>query len=87
MPTPLEFYAASGERSNPDGQLTVKKRIAAIFEQVKKRHSRIFDRNDEIKLKPRSLAYIISEITWFSILIRLSFRTIEVGGLCICKGE
>lgn len=65
---PLEFYASSGERSNPDGQLTVKKRISAIFEQVKKKHSRIFERNDEIKLKPRSLAYIISELQKYSLL-------------------
>lgn len=65
---PLEFYASSGERSNPDGQLTVKKRISAIFEQVKKKHSRIFDRNDEIKLKPRSLAYIVSELQKYSLL-------------------
>ncbi len=65
---PLEFYASSGERSNPDGQLTVKKRITAIFEQVKKKHSRIFDRNEEIKLKPRSLAYIVSELQKYSLL-------------------
>lgn len=65
---PLEFYAASGERSNPDGQLTVKKRIAAIFKRVKKKHSRIFDKNDEIKLKPRSLAYIVSELQKYSLL-------------------
>lgn len=65
---PLEFYASSGERSSPDGQLTVKKRIASIFDQVKKKHSRIFDRNDEIKLKPRSLAYIVSELQKYSLL-------------------
>ena len=28
IPKPLEFYATSEERSNPDGQLTVKKRIS-----------------------------------------------------------
>jgi len=65
---PLEFYASSGERSNPDGQLTVKKRITAIFEQVKKKYPRIFARNDEIKLKPRSLAYIVSELQKYSLL-------------------
>lgn len=65
---PLEFYAASGERSNPDGQLTVQKRISAIFENVKKKHSRIFEENDEIKLKPRSLAYVASEIQKYSLL-------------------
>ena len=65
---PLEFYAASGERSNPDGQLTVQKRIAKIFEHVKKKHSRIFEGSDEIKLKPRSLAYIVSELQKYSLL-------------------
>jgi type I restriction enzyme M protein len=65
---PLEFYASSSERSNPDGQLTVKKRISAIFEHVKKKYSRIFEQNDEIKLKPRSLAYIVSELQKYSLL-------------------
>lgn len=32
---PLEFYASSGERSNPDGQLAVQKRIDKIFDRVK----------------------------------------------------
>ena len=65
---PLEFYAASGERSNPDGQLTVQKRIGKIFTRVKKKYPRIFDLNDEIKLKPRSLAYVVSELQKYSLL-------------------
>jgi len=65
---PLEFYASSEERSNPDGQLTVKKRITAIFDSVKKKYSRIFERNDEIDLKPRSLAYVVSELQKYSLL-------------------
>lgn len=65
---PLEFYATSGERSNPDGQLTVAKRIGKIFERVKKKYPRIFDPSDEIKLKPRSLAYIVSELQKYSLL-------------------
>lgn len=36
IPHPLEFYTTSKERSNPDGQLTVQKRISSIFERVKK---------------------------------------------------
>ena len=68
IPKPLEFYTTSEERSNPDGQLTVQKRIAKIFESVKKRQGKIFDANDEIKLKPRSLAYIISELQRYSLL-------------------
>ncbi len=68
IPKPLEFYTTSVERSNPDGQLTVYKRISKIFESVKKRHGKIFDANDEIKLKPRSLAYIVSELQRYSLL-------------------
>jgi len=68
IPNPLEFYATSAERSNPDGQLTVYKRISKIFEKVKKRHGKIFDSNDEIKLMPRSLAYIVSELQKYSLL-------------------
>ncbi len=70
IPKPLEFYATSEERSNPDGQLTVKKRISKIFERVKnkKKYRLIFDTNDEIKLSPRSLAYIVSELQKYSLL-------------------
>ena len=68
VPNPLEFYSKSGERSTPDGQLTVQKRIGKIFDQVKRKHTRIFDRNDEIKLKPRSLAYVVSELQKYSLL-------------------
>lgn len=68
IPKPLEFYTTSEERSNPDGQLTVQKRISKIFEAVKKRHGKIFDSNDEIKLTPRSLAYIVSELQRYSLL-------------------
>lgn len=68
IPKPLDFYTTSEERSNPDGQLTVQKRIGGIFERVKKRHGKIFDANDEIKLSPRSLAYIVSELQRYSLL-------------------
>ncbi len=68
FPAPLEFYTTSDERSNPDGQLTVQKRISKIFARVKKRHGKIFDPNDEIKLTPRSLAYIVSELQGYSLL-------------------
>jgi len=68
IPNPLDFYTTSEERSNPDGQLTVQKRISKIFQRVKKRHGKIFDANDEIKLTPRSLAYIVSELQRYSLL-------------------
>lgn len=68
IPQPLEFFASSLERSSPDGQLTVKKRISKIFEKVKQRYPTIFDSADEIKLKPRSLAYVVSELQKYSFL-------------------
>lgn len=68
IPKPLEFYTTSEERSNPDGQLTVQKRISKIFDRVKKHHGKIFDAHDEIKLTPRTLAYIVSELQRYSLL-------------------
>jgi len=68
IPQPLEFFASSHERSSSDGQLTVKRRLAKIFEKVKQRYPTIFDKNDEIKLKPRSLAYVVSELQKYSFL-------------------
>ena len=64
----LEFFTTSEERSNPDGQLTVKKRISAIFEKVKNKFPQIFDQNDEIRLSPRSLAWIVAELQPYSLL-------------------
>lgn len=70
IPNPLEFYATSSEVRNPDGQLTVKNRINKIFQRVKEKrqYRKIFDPNDEIKLQPRSLAYIVSELQKYSLL-------------------
>ena len=65
---PLEFYTTSEERGNADGQLTVKKRISKIFERVKTHYEKIFNANDEISLKPRSLANIVSELQQYSLL-------------------
>jgi type I restriction enzyme M protein len=68
IPAQLDFYATSKERNNPDGQLTVKKRISQIFARVKKKHGKIFEQNEEILLTPRSLAYIVSELQKYSLL-------------------
>lgn len=65
---PLEFYATSDERSYLDGQLTVQKRIHGIFKHVKQKYGKIFDANEEIKLTPRSLSYIVSELQGYSLL-------------------
>lgn len=65
---PVEFYTTASERNNPDGQATVYKRIAAIFEKVKKKQGKIFDENDTIKLEPRTLSHIVGELQKYSLL-------------------
>lgn len=68
IPHPLEFYSTSSEKRSADGQLSVKNRISLIFNRVKNKYNKIFDMNDEIKLSPRSLAYIVSELQSYSLL-------------------
>jgi len=68
VPNPLEFYATAKEKASNDGRLTVAKRIGKIFAAVKARYPAIFDKNDEIKLNPRSLAYVVGELQRYSFL-------------------
>lgn len=68
LPNALEFYASSSEKLTPDGQLTVKNRIGKIFEKVKSRYPTIFDKNDQLKLEPITIAYVVSELQKYSFL-------------------
>jgi len=68
IPHPLEFFTTAKEKTSNDGRLTVARRIGKIFEAVKARYPAIFDKNDEIKLQPRSLAYIVGELQRYSFL-------------------
>lgn len=68
VPNPLEFYATAKEKASNDGRLTVAKRIGKIFEAVKSRYPAIFEKNDEIRLNPRSLAYVVGELQRYSFL-------------------
>ena len=68
FPNPLEFYSTSNERNNADGQLTVQKRIHKIFEKVIKKYEKIFPKGDKINLKPRSLAWTVSELQSYNLL-------------------
>lgn len=68
VPNPLEFYATAKEKASNDGRLTVTKRIGKIFDAVKGRYHAIFEKNDEIKLNPRSLAYVVGELQRYSFL-------------------
>jgi len=68
IPKPLEFYVASNERISIDGQIACKQRIDKIFMRVKTKFSQIFGANEEIKLSPRSLAQIVSELQSYDFL-------------------
>lgn len=65
---PIEFFTTSKERNYKDGQASVYKRISKIFEEVKKRHGQIFDKNDEIKLLPRTVTYLVAELQKYALL-------------------
>ena len=58
----LRFYATTQERQSMNGQLKIKKRMKAIFEDVRKRYSSIFKENEEIELEQRVLAYLVSQL-------------------------
>lgn len=68
FPNPLEFYATAREKASNDGRLTVVNRISKIFDAVKKQYPAIFDTNDQLKLQPRSLAYVVGELQRYSFL-------------------
>jgi len=65
---PVEFFTTSKERNYKDGQASVYKRISKIFANVKKRHGQIFDKNDEIKLAPRTVTYLVAELQKYALL-------------------
>lgn len=65
---PIEFFTTSKERNYKDGQASVYKRISKIFEEVKNRHGQIFDKNDEIKLAPRTVTYLVAELQKYALL-------------------
>lgn len=68
IPHALEFFVKSEELVDPDGQHACATRIRRIFERVKLTYPQIFGPSDTIELQPRSLARIVSEIQFFSLL-------------------
>lgn len=68
IPMPLNFYVSSREKGSLDGQNVCKKRIGSVFCDVKIKFPQIFDSTEEIKLSPRSLSQIVSELQGYSFL-------------------
>lgn len=64
----VEFFATSKERHGLNGQLKVKKRIGALFDEVKAEYSTIFRDNEEVDLNESVLSYIVTQLQMYSLL-------------------
>lgn len=56
------FWAGPKEQFESQGRQAIRKRIEALFTEVKKQYSNIFRGNEEIALSDRALAFIVSEL-------------------------
>ena len=64
----LQFYATTQEWQSLNGQMKVRERIGNLFQEVCDGYPSIFERNEEIKLEPRVLAYIVAQLQQYSLL-------------------
>ena len=62
----LHFYATTQEWQSLNGQMKVRERIGKLFHEVRDAYPSIFERNEEIKLEPRVLAYIVAQLQQYS---------------------
>jgi type I restriction enzyme M protein len=56
------FWAGPTEQFEETGRREIKKRVAALFEDVKKQYKAIFRGNEEITLSDRALSFMVSEL-------------------------
>jgi len=64
----IRFFATTTEWQSLNGQLKVRDRLAKLFQDVRNAYPLIFEPNDEIKLEPRVLAYIVAQLQTYSLL-------------------
>ena len=65
----IRFYVTNKELKSTIGQIKLKERIDDIFHEVRARYSHIFKRDERIELKQGVLAYVISQLQHFSLLL------------------
>jgi type I restriction enzyme M protein len=63
-----QFYATTQEWQALNGQMKVRARLSALFQQVRETYPSIFDPNEDIRLEPRVLAYIVNQLEHYSLL-------------------
>lgn len=64
----VEFYATTQEWQSLNGQMKVRDRLGRLFNEVRDEYPAIFDRNEEIVLLPRVLAYLVAQLQNYYLL-------------------
>lgn len=64
----VEFYASAAERNGMAGQLRVRDRIERLFAEVRAEYPVIFEGDQNIRLKPDVLAYLVGQLQMYSLL-------------------
>lgn len=63
-----QFWIGAKEQFEPQGQKAVRRRIMALFGEVKQRYQGVFRGNEEITLSDRALAFMVSELSRYDLL-------------------
>lgn len=61
------FWAGPTEQFDEAGRKAIKKRILALFEDVKKKYGGIFKGSEEITLSDRALSFMVSELAKYDL--------------------
>ena len=64
----MRFFISNDERRSEIGQRRLRNTIDLLFEDVKNRYPYIFDKDEQIRLENRILAYIVGELQRYSLL-------------------
>lgn len=64
------FWVKGTERNIPEGQRAIARRIRDLFDEVKRdrRYASVFSERDQIELDDRVLAYVVGELSRYSLL-------------------
>ncbi len=64
----VRFFISNEDRRSEIGQRSLQSMVKQLFEEVKADYPYIFSANQEVRLEPRVLAYIVSELQRYSLL-------------------
>jgi type I restriction enzyme M protein len=64
----MRFFIGNKERRSEIGQRRLQKTVDQVFEEVKTRYPYIFNKDEQIKLESRVLAYVVGELQRYTLL-------------------